>query len=525
VPATKQTRTAGRLAELHALGRRFRARWAAESADAGSAPPRSHVQVLVGVVALAALIRFATLDARGFWVDEGVVINLVNRGFGDMVSDLVSGTEGTPPLYYMLAWAWTELFGMGEVGLRSLSALLGTAVVPVAYLAGRQLVGSRVGLVAAVFAAATPIFVWHAQDGRSHSLALLLAGLSFLFFLRSLRHGRRADLVLWAVTSGLALFSHYYTAFAIAPEALLLLLFGPARRMSWAAVTGVVLAGLAVVPIALAQRGNVDRTYDLYGPLGRRLVQTPAQLLVGEQPPLQRGSAVVVAILVLVALWALVKRATAGERDGAAIALAVGLGGVVALLAAAAVGVDYISARNVLPTFFPLLLVVACGFAAVRVGRATVAAGAVLVAIWLAIDVVTAGVPKFEREDWRGAAEALGPPTADRAVIATPYAGRQALRVYLEDSFALRSGVRVREIDVIGLPPLFRRVGETPKPPRPATDPPAPPGFRLVERREEKYFTVLRYRASRPLPVGRAELGRARLDTDAPTILFQPSND
>jgi hypothetical protein len=46
-----------------------------------------------------------------------------------------------------------------------------------------------------------------------------------------------------------------------------------------------------------------------------------------------------------------------------------------------------------------------------------------------------------------------------------------------------------------------------------------------VERREEKYFTVLRYRASRALPVGRAELGRARLDADAPTILFQPSTD
>jgi mannosyltransferase len=522
-PALSKAPLASRLAELHALGARLRASWAAEAADSGSPAPRSHVRLLVGIVALAALLRFATLDARSFWVDEGVVINLVNRGFGDMVSDLVTGTEGTPPLYYMLAWAWTEVFGTGEVGLRSLSAVLGTAVVPVAYLAGRELVGSRVGLVAAVFAAASPIFVWHAQDGRSHSLALLLAGVGFVFFLRALRQGRRSDYAWWAVSSGVALFSHYYTAFAVAPEALLLLLFGPARRLSWAAVMGVVAAGLAVVPIALAQRGNVDRTYELYGPLGKRLVQTPAQLLVGEQPPLQRGSAVVAALLVLVGLWALLRHATGRERNGAAIALTVGIVGVVAMLAAAAVGVDYISARNVLPTFFPLLLVAACGFAALRAPPATVAVGAVLVALWLAIDLVTAGVPKFEREDWRGAAEALGPATADRAVVVTPYPGRQAMRVYLEGSRPLRSGARVSEIDVVGLPPLFRRVGVTPSPPRPAADPPAPPGFRRVERREGEYFTVLRYRASRALPVDRAELSRMRLGDAAPSIIFHPS--
>ena len=47
-------------------------------------------------------------------------------------------TESTPPLYYALAWLWAKLFGDGEVGLRSLSAIVGTLTVPLAYLTARQ---------------------------------------------------------------------------------------------------------------------------------------------------------------------------------------------------------------------------------------------------------------------------------------------------------------------------------------------------------------------------------------------------
>ena len=48
-------------------------------------------------------------------------------------------TESTPPLYYVLARGWAVVFGTGEVGLRSLSALLGTLTIPVVYAIGATL--------------------------------------------------------------------------------------------------------------------------------------------------------------------------------------------------------------------------------------------------------------------------------------------------------------------------------------------------------------------------------------------------
>ena len=51
---------------------------------------------------------------------------------------LIPQTESTPPLYYCVAWVWARVFGFGEAGLRSLSALCRGATVPVVYCATAQ---------------------------------------------------------------------------------------------------------------------------------------------------------------------------------------------------------------------------------------------------------------------------------------------------------------------------------------------------------------------------------------------------
>ena len=106
---------------------------------------RAELWAIVAVTALAALLRFATLDVQSFWYDEAVTVGLLERGLGDMLGE-IPDSESTPPLYYVLAWLWAKVFGLGEVGLRSFSAVLGTAVVPVAWLAARELV-SRLSLI------------------------------------------------------------------------------------------------------------------------------------------------------------------------------------------------------------------------------------------------------------------------------------------------------------------------------------------------------------------------------------------
>ena len=161
--------------------------------------------------------------------------------------------ESTPPLYYLLAWPWSHLFGVHEVGLRSLSALFGTATVPVAYLAGRELIGRRAGLAIAAIVAVNPVLVWYSQDARAYALLVLLSTAALFFFLRA-RAARPATSAWWAVFSALALATHYFAFFPLAIEAA-----GccsrPVRCAGCLALAGVAAAGLALAPIALHQAG------------------------------------------------------------------------------------------------------------------------------------------------------------------------------------------------------------------------------------------------------------------------------
>jgi hypothetical protein len=99
----------------------------------------------------------------------------------------IPDTESTPPCYYLLAWIWSRAFGTDEVGLRSLSALAGTALVPIAYAAARELSSTRGALITPSLVAVSPWLVLYSQDARSYALLSLLGGLSFLFFVRCLK--------------------------------------------------------------------------------------------------------------------------------------------------------------------------------------------------------------------------------------------------------------------------------------------------------------------------------------------------
>src|SRR3954454_14742518 len=118
----------------------------------GSGRPHADRNLLVTLgtlTVLAAVLRFATLDAQSFWYDEALTVGLTHGSLHDMM-DGIRAHEANPPLYYALARFWSRVFGDGEVGLRSLSALAGTLTIPVAYGAARTLVNRRTGIGVAV---------------------------------------------------------------------------------------------------------------------------------------------------------------------------------------------------------------------------------------------------------------------------------------------------------------------------------------------------------------------------------------
>jgi mannosyltransferase len=430
--------------------------------------------VLAFLTAFGLALRFASLGVQSFHHDEVITAARVIPGsFGDMLGH-VKGSESNPPLYYVLAWGWAKAFGTDEIGLRSLSALFGAATVPLAYCIGAELASRRAGLITAAFVAVSPMLIWYSQEARSYSLLVFFCAASLLFFVRALHRRDGRDLALWALASALALCSHYFAIFAVAIEALWLLIALRSRwRLVLPAIGAVVVAGLALLPLLTAQVNPTHIGWIDFTPLSSRFFQTGASFLAGEtghviaEPPRERYALLPV-IFCGLALLLVAIRGSKAERRGALLGLAVGLGVVALVLVAALVGRDYVVERNLLPALLPLTIAAAIGFGADRARRLGLLLAIVLCAYWVAFDVHITQTPNLQRPDFRALTEALGRARVPRAIVTWKLAA-DPVHFYLPDhSLRIYSGdAPMREIGVIskstvgqpsGLPPQFHPV-------------------------------------------------------------------
>jgi mannosyltransferase len=473
----------------------------------------SQLWAVLALTALGAALRFPTLDRQSFWLDELVTVALLRQGLTDVLAE-ISRTEATPYVYYVVAWAWGSLFGLGEVGLRSLSALAGTATIPVAYGAGAVLVSRRAGLAAAALVAVNPFLVWYSQEARSYALLALLGAGSLLALGLALR-GDRRSLAAWAALSALAIATHYFAAFLVAAEALWLLVrLRPAR----AAVAASLLPGaalLAHVPLVLAQRDNAEAVTG--SSLVARIAGIPKNLAVGYSFPAEVLGSVLAALL-LVAGLALVLRAAPGERSGALVAGSLTVAAIVVPVVLALAGVDVLVARNTIVAVVPAAVFLGTGYATSRPGLA--AAGALCV-LSAAVALVPALDTRYGRTDWRGAAEALGVPANARTIVVTPYMSRTLWSPYLPGLREPAADVAlVREIAVVGLATEGGYSAGPVEPPR-REPPPAPEGFRLVSSVRQPTYTLALYRADEPVLVSVSTLTVLALADEQPGVLLQ----
>jgi len=468
--------------------------------------------IVVGLTALGALLRFATLGLQSYHHDEVVTAERVLQADFFQTMDVVGYSESAPPLYYALAWFWTQFTGSGEFGLRSLSALVGTATIPVAFLLGAELRGRRTGLLAAALVAVNPMLLWYSQEARAYALLTLLCALSLLFCLRALRNGQRRDFVLWGVASGLALATHYFAIFPLLVEAFLLA--RQRRRASWVGLGIAGGFGALLAPLAISQMSYGHAEWIGNMSLGHRLWETAATFVTGETAdiigqPERPEFAFIPLALCLGAFALLAWRGGRAERRAALRPLAVGAAAIAVPVGLAVFpgGKDFVLARNMMAALVPLLLVVAIGLTLPSARRLGNALAAGLLAYSLGFCVYASFSPDLQRPDWGAVAGRLGEADAPRATV-TWTLGLAPLRYELnDDAFMVKPAERydwqVREIN-------FVSEGKAPPPPRRMLG----PGFRESGRTFDGRLFIRRYRQTGPglAPLRLRQLRHAPLD-------------
>jgi hypothetical protein len=485
-------------------------------------------QVLAGLTLLGAGLRFASLDLQSYHHDEAVTaIRVLDHSFGGML-DQVADAERSGPGYYAVAWLWSQPFGTGEAGLRSLSAVFGTLTIPAGYLVAARLASVRGGLIAAGLIALCPLLIWYSQEARSYAMVVLLSVVALYYLAAILTKPSRRAYAGWVVASVAALATHYFAAFLIAPQAAWLF-FRVGGRDARAAVLATAAASVPLMLLAKSQSGD-DRANEFVDePLLERLADFGVNVSMGEKAGFDAElagiprSGLIIAILAVAlgvaGIVLLMQRATAAERTRGLLMLGIGACAVVLPAALAVAGLDLVKQRNLVGAVVPLLLAVAIGFATLRTGRTGLAAAAAMAGLFAAGHLSTLTNETIQRDDWRGVAEAIGPVDESRLVVARTVAD-DPLIFYLPggaakignsvtpenpDSVAV-DAVSTDEIVVVSkLPPEAR----------------VEPGFELVEESAETYSNVYRYRSPEPQTVDLFELPGEKLVGRAFTVILQ----
>jgi hypothetical protein len=445
-----------------------------------------------------------------------------------------------------VAWVWARIFGFGEPGLRSLSALVGVLAVPVAYGAAAKLISKRAGVIAAALATFSPLLIWYSQEARAYEFVVLLTGLSLLTFAFASDRPSAGALAAWTLASALALASEYYAALVVVPEALWLLYVhrhDRGMRRVLAAVGVLVLCAIPLLWLAISQNGTGHASWIAPIPLGPRLGQIIPQFAAGLQSPARQVLMRLAEAAALVALVLLFTRSDRLERRGALIAGSIAVGGFVLNLLLIAGGIDDLITRNVITLWMPAVVAVAGGLAARRARTLGLLCTVVLCAVGLTGTIAVAANRDFQRPDWRGVARLLGPKpasgTGNRAILIQRYRDVLPLSLYMPglkswphhgtNKYSTYVGTRsVSEFDVVTIaaPRVYlcwwgAACNLTPS----SLQASYPiPGFHAAWIRHIYQFTIMRMVAPRPVKLTPQTVSRALTNTSLKydDLLLQP---
>jgi Dolichyl-phosphate-mannose-protein mannosyltransferase len=465
------------------------------------------------IVIAGAAIRFAALSTS-IWFDESVTVRDVSGSFGQMLHRVVNH-EASPPFYFLCLWIWRHLVGDTGADLRALSALAGTITIALAFYVARRRIGPRAGLILATCVAVSPILVGYSTQMRMYGVLVLITGIGFEAFLRASESPNRRNLGVWATASVLALWTQYYAALAVAPQAIWLIGLAwkhrSRARATLAAVGGAVLAGLPLIYLIgyQGQRAwpygarlissvwhqvplDIRDTGTTFGSLAQDVTVGPG----GPARALLNGLIVLIGVAIAVLLLRRPERVEGQLLRASCLILP-------PVVVAVILVQSHIlfEGRYLLPLWLPVGLAASSGLASAGWPGALLAC--LLLCIWLGIGVVSLAVPQFRaHDDTLGAARSLSMAHGDRLIAISEPWDVVALEEYRPQTSAETDPVvRVRELDVVAMP-----VGGEPSPvlrARPlATGAGAiPRGLRLVQVVKGSTFLVERFIASRPVPI------------------------
>ena len=165
-------------------------------------------------MAVAGALDLVEALRRPLWLDEASTFWITTQGWSALLHQ--SGTEGSPPFYFLIVKTFISIFGTGELAIRLPSILAAVGLIPLVYVLGRVIHGMRTGLIAAGLVTISPLVHYYSSEARNYAVvdvettAVALVG---LYAAAEPRRWRWWGLLF--VVEAIALWTHIYAAFVL----------------------------------------------------------------------------------------------------------------------------------------------------------------------------------------------------------------------------------------------------------------------------------------------------------------------
>jgi uncharacterized membrane protein len=182
--------------------------------------------LLLGILFLAAILRFYHLDFQSVWLDEVITMKECNPRISFKESyDIMAIWENNPIIYYYLVKINSMVFGHSIFVVRAFSAVAGILTVYLFYLLGTEISNKRTGLYAAIIAAVNSYFIYYSQEARAYILLTLFTVFSFYKLVQFLKRNTMKDAIFYGLSLTLMINTHFFGLFVLVSQVVILFVF------------------------------------------------------------------------------------------------------------------------------------------------------------------------------------------------------------------------------------------------------------------------------------------------------------
>lgn len=210
-----------------------------------------HTLSLTAIVLLAMGLRLYRLEYQSLWVDEIASMNGADpdQSWSGVIAYSVFDQ---PPAFFLLLHAWFKAVPFTDFFGRLLALVLGLAGIVAVYFLGKEVKDKSTGLIAATITTFSYIHILFSQEARFYSLLFLASAMSYYFYIRAAKTSRVFDFILYALSTAVLLYTHYFGLVVFAAQGIifcLILTFYPvSRKFVILSVSAAILVILAISP-------------------------------------------------------------------------------------------------------------------------------------------------------------------------------------------------------------------------------------------------------------------------------------